>query len=72
MVDGIAVGPRAAALYSTVINLAALPAAVVPSVQVDGLPTGLQLVGAAFREELLLDLAEAYERARPWQKLAPL
>lgn len=72
MVDGIAVGPRAAALYSTVINLAALPAVVVPSAQVDGLPTGLQLVGAAFREDLLLDLAEAYERAKPWQKLATL
>ncbi|CAH0161212.1 amidase [Roseomonas sp. CECT 9278] len=72
MVDGVAVGPRAAALYSTVINLAALPAAVVPSAPVGGLPTGLQLVAGPFREELLLDLAEAYEGARPWQPLAPL
>ncbi|MBP0465382.1 amidase [Roseomonas sp. PWR1] len=71
LVAGVAAGPRAAAIYSTVINLAALPAIVVPSAQVDGLPTGLQLVGAAFREELLLDLAEAYERAAPWRQLPP-
>lgn len=72
VVDGVAVGPRAAALYSTVINLAALPAVVVPSAPASGLPTGLQLVAAPFREELLLDLAAAYEAARPWQPLAPL
>jgi aspartyl-tRNA(Asn)/glutamyl-tRNA(Gln) amidotransferase subunit A len=71
-VDGIAAGPRAAAIYATVINLAALPAVVVPCAPVGGLPTGLQLVGAAFREEMLLDLAEAFERARPWRTLAPL
>jgi Asp-tRNA(Asn)/Glu-tRNA(Gln) amidotransferase A subunit family amidase len=36
-----------------------------------GLPTGLQLVAPAFHEERLLDLAEAFEQAMPWQKLAP-
>jgi Asp-tRNA(Asn)/Glu-tRNA(Gln) amidotransferase A subunit family amidase len=36
-----------------------------------GLPTGLQLVAPAFQEERLLDLAEAFEQAMPWQKLAP-
>lgn len=70
-VDGVAAGPRAAAIYATVVNLAALPAVVVPSAQVDGLPTGLQLVAAAFNEDLLLDLAQAFERARPWRRLAP-
>ncbi len=54
-VEGVAAGPRAAAIYSTVFNLAALPAIVVPSTQVDGLPTGLQLVGSAM----------------PWRRLAP-
>jgi aspartyl-tRNA(Asn)/glutamyl-tRNA(Gln) amidotransferase subunit A len=72
MVDGVATGPRAAAIYATVVNLAALPAVVVPSTPVEGLPTGLQLIGPAFREAMLLDLAEAFERAKPWQKLAPL
>lgn len=70
-VDGAVAGPRAAAIYSTVFNLAALPAVVVPSAPVGVLPTGLQLVGAAFREELLLDLAEAFERAMPWRTLSP-
>lgn len=72
MVDGVAVGPRAAAIYATVVNLAALPAVVVPSAPADGLPTGLQLIAAPFREELLLDLAEAFEQAKPWRRLAPL
>ena len=70
-VDGVAVGPRAAAIYATVVNLAALPAVVVPSAPADGWPTGLQLVAAPFREEMLLDLAEAFERAKPWRRLAP-
>ena len=69
--DGLAAGPRAAAIYSTVFNLAALPAVVVPSAPMRGLPTGLQLVAPAFHEERLLDLAEAFEQAMPWQKLAP-
>lgn len=71
VVDGLAAGPRAAAIYSTVFNLAALPAVVVPSAPMRGLPTGLQLVAPAFQEERLLDLAEAFEQAMPWQKLAP-
>ena len=39
LVDGMAAGPRAAAIYSTVMNLAGLPALVVPSGQVAGLPS---------------------------------
>jgi aspartyl-tRNA(Asn)/glutamyl-tRNA(Gln) amidotransferase subunit A len=72
LVDGMAAGPRAAAIYSTVMNLAGLPALVVPSGQVAGLPTGLQIVGAPSSEALLLDLGERYEEARPWAQLAPL
>ncbi|WP_207538143.1 amidase [Sabulicella rubraurantiaca] len=70
-VDGVSVGPRAAALYSTVVNLAGLPAVVVPSRPVGGLPTGLQFIGAPYGEATLLDLAEDYEALRPWQRLAP-
>jgi aspartyl-tRNA(Asn)/glutamyl-tRNA(Gln) amidotransferase subunit A len=72
VVDGLAAGPRAAAIYSTVFNLAALPAVVIPSAPIGGLPTGLQLVAPAFQEERLLDLAEAVEQAMPWRKLALL
>lgn len=71
-VDGRPAGPRAAAIYSTVVNLAGLPAVVVPSLPAGGLPTGLQLVGAPFSEALLLDLAGRYEALRPWQRLAPI
>jgi aspartyl-tRNA(Asn)/glutamyl-tRNA(Gln) amidotransferase subunit A len=71
-VDGRPAGPRAAAIYSTAVNLAGLPAVVVPSGPVGGLPTGLQLVGAPFTEALLLDLAARYEALRPWRRLAPL
>jgi aspartyl-tRNA(Asn)/glutamyl-tRNA(Gln) amidotransferase subunit A len=71
-VDGVKAGPRAAAIYATVVNLAALPAVVVPSRPVGGLPTGLQIVGPAFAEAMLLDLAEAFEALRPWQRLAPI
>ncbi len=71
-VDGLAAGPRTAAIFSTVFNLAALPAVVVPSKPVGGLPTGLQLVASAYQEEFLLDLAETFEAAMPWQRLASL
>jgi Asp-tRNA(Asn)/Glu-tRNA(Gln) amidotransferase A subunit family amidase len=69
-VDGLAAGPRTAAIFSTVFNLAALPAVVVPSKPVGDLPTGLQLVASAYQEEFLLDLAEKFEAAMPWQRLA--
>lgn len=71
-VDGQPASPRAAAIYSTVVNLAGLPAVVVPSRPASGLPTGLQLVGPPFSEALLLELAERYETLRPWQRLAPI
>lgn len=45
-------------------NLAGLPAVSVPAGTVDGLPVGLQLVGAAWSEPLLLAAARAIESAR--------
>lgn len=44
-------------------NLLGLPAACVPTGLADGLPTGLQVIGDLFREDLCLDAAEAVERA---------
>jgi amidase len=43
------------------MNLLGLPAACVPTGVVDGLPTGVQVVGWRFREDLCLDGAEAVE-----------
>jgi len=65
--------PRAAAIFSTAINLAGLPAIVVPApVASGGLPVGLQLIGALDSEESLLDLAEQYEVASPWTRMSPI
>jgi aspartyl-tRNA(Asn)/glutamyl-tRNA(Gln) amidotransferase subunit A len=52
-------------------NLVGNPAASVPVGLVDGLPVGMQLIAAHHREALLLDLALAVERERPWPKVAP-
>ena len=32
-----------------------------------GLPVGLQIVGPRHRDDLVLQAARAFERARPWQ-----
>jgi len=65
--------PRTAATFSTAVNLAGLPAIVVPApVRSGSLPVGLQLIGAPDAEDLLLDLAEQVERASPWPQIAPM
>jgi len=43
------------------MNLLGLPAACTPTGLADGLPTGVQVVGRPFREDLCLDGAEAIE-----------
>lgn len=50
---------------STAIPLLGLPALTVPTGLVDGLPTGIQLLGGRFRESYLLDIAEAVESCAP-------
>lgn len=52
-------------------NLHGNPAISVPAGTLDGLPIGLQIVGRHFTEPLLLDLALAMERSRPWPLVAP-
>lgn len=69
-IGGQPAGPRSAAVYSTVVNLAGLAALVVPAPMAPGsLPAGIQFIGQ--REETLLDLAESYEAACPWTRVAP-
>ncbi len=73
MVAGQPAGPRTAAAYSTAINIAGLPALVVPLPVAAGiLPAGLQIIGPLGAEEALLDLGAAYEAACPWPQLAPI
>ncbi len=56
---------KAADLFTCCANLAGLPALAFPTGVEGGLPTGVQLVGKAFGEGLLLDIAEGYEAAHP-------
>lgn len=52
-------------------NLYGNPGISIPAGTLDGLPIGLQVIGAHFSEELLLDLAWLVERNRPWPLVAP-
>ncbi|MBX3440839.1 MAG: amidase [Planctomyces sp.] len=57
---------------SAASNLAGFPALTVPSgFGADGLPTGLQLVGPAFSERLLADIAGRYQAATDWHRRTP-
>jgi aspartyl-tRNA(Asn)/glutamyl-tRNA(Gln) amidotransferase subunit A len=55
------------------INLAGLPAATVPNGwDRDGLPIGLQIVGPWLGENIILSVAAAIERVRPWSDAWPV
>jgi aspartyl-tRNA(Asn)/glutamyl-tRNA(Gln) amidotransferase subunit A len=70
-IAGRAASPRASSIYSTFANLAGLAGISVPAgMSSAGHPIGVQLVGPVGAEDLLLDLAEQFERARPWPLLA--
>lgn len=56
---------KAADLYTCCANLAGLPALAFPASVEGGLPVGVQLVGRAFAEGTLLDIAGGYEAAHP-------
>jgi len=71
-IDGIAVGPRGHAVFTAFANAAGLPAVALPCGDVDGLPTGFQLVGRSGADAALLALASDYEARYPWTPLAPL
>jgi aspartyl-tRNA(Asn)/glutamyl-tRNA(Gln) amidotransferase subunit A len=58
--------------YSRVFNLTGLPAISIPcGFTGDGLPVGLQLVGASFEESAVLRAAYAYEQAVEWHRQRP-
>ncbi|MFN2456135.1 MAG: amidase [Pyrinomonadaceae bacterium] len=53
-------------------NLVGVPAISVPNgFGENNLPTGLQLVGAAWSEDILLDFASRYQQATDWHKQHP-
>jgi aspartyl-tRNA(Asn)/glutamyl-tRNA(Gln) amidotransferase subunit A len=61
--------PRSVITRTTVpANLAGVPAASVPCGFSQGLPVGLQVIGPAFGEGLVLRVAHAYEQATDWHR----
>jgi Asp-tRNA(Asn)/Glu-tRNA(Gln) amidotransferase A subunit family amidase len=52
-------------------NVYGNPAISIPVGQVDGLPIGMQVLAPHYRDALLLDVALAVERERPWPLTAP-
>ncbi|HLZ28263.1 MAG TPA: amidase [Chloroflexota bacterium] len=64
--------PRAIANRLTILcNLTGMPAISVPCGFADGLPVGLQIMGPAFAEPLVLRAAAAYEAACNWRSQRP-
>jgi aspartyl-tRNA(Asn)/glutamyl-tRNA(Gln) amidotransferase subunit A len=65
--------PRSIANRITVpCNLTGMPAVSVPCGFSDGLPVGLQIMGPAFAESLVLQVAAAYESATDWHRRRPV
>ena len=54
-----------------VANIYGNPAVSIPAGTVDGLPVGMQVLARHHEDELLLDLALAVERSRPWPLVSP-
>jgi aspartyl-tRNA(Asn)/glutamyl-tRNA(Gln) amidotransferase subunit A len=70
-IAGRTVGPRGHAIFTAFANAAGLAAIALPEGQVDGLPTGFQLVARAGADAALLSLAQQYEDAYPRSKQWP-
>lgn len=60
-------------VYSTAVhNLTGHPAITLPAGRYpSGVPYGLQVAAPRWRDDLLLDIAEAWEQANPWPRTAP-
>lgn len=72
-VGGEQMDPRSAATrFSRALNLTGLPLLSVPcGFSSEGLPIGLQIIGALFEEAVILEVGHAYETATEWHKRKP-
>jgi amidase len=58
--------------FTPIVNVTGQPAAAVPWDVVDGLPAGIQLIGAPAGEATLFRLAGQLEQAHPWAQRLPV
>ena len=58
-------------VYTVPINVVGVPSISIPCGMSDGLPVGMQLIGAPLSEDALLRIAYAYEQATGWHKQKP-
>nr|WP_290665850.1 Asp-tRNA(Asn)/Glu-tRNA(Gln) amidotransferase subunit GatA [Ardenticatena sp.] len=58
-------------IFTLTVNLAGLPGISIPCGFADGLPVGLQLIGRAWDETTLLQIAHVYEQATDWHTRTP-
>jgi aspartyl-tRNA(Asn)/glutamyl-tRNA(Gln) amidotransferase subunit A len=59
-------------IFTIALNLAGLPGLSQPCGFADGLPVGLQWIAPAWREDVLLSAASAYEAATDWHARTPV
>jgi len=72
VIAGQDVGPRGHAVYTGWVNAAGLPGLALPAApSAEGLPIGIQLIGAYGSDALLFDLGAAYEAVAPWADCWP-
>jgi aspartyl-tRNA(Asn)/glutamyl-tRNA(Gln) amidotransferase subunit A len=58
-------------IYTIAVNLAGLPGMSIPAGFVDGLPTGIQIIGNYFDEARMLNVGHAYQQATDWHTRMP-
>ncbi len=58
-------------IYTIAVNLAGLPGMSIPAGFADGKPVGLQIIGNAFEESRLLNVAHQYQQVTDWHRRIP-
>ncbi len=58
-------------IYTIAVNLAGLPAASIPVGVANGLPMGMQIIGAYFDEAKILNVAHQFQQHTDWHKQKP-